>query len=100
MIRRPPRSTQSRSSAASDVYKRQEILPQVRREYNFTDDPNGRGIGGTSSGGICAWTVAWERPEAFRSVLSFVGSFENLAGGHNYPSLIRRTPPKPIRIFL
>src|SRR5450756_1961344 len=26
MIRRPPRSTQSRSSAASDVYKRQDVL--------------------------------------------------------------------------
>ncbi len=77
-----------------------EILPSVGKEYNLTDDPNMRAIGGISSGGICAWTVAWERPDAFRRVLSHVGSFTNIRGGHVYPALIRKAEKKPIRVFL
>ena len=77
-----------------------EILPAVGKEYNLTDDPNMRAIGGISSGGICAWTVAWERPDAFRRVLSHVGSFTNIRGGHVYPALIRKAEKKPIRVFL
>ena len=78
-----------------------EILPAVRRRYNITDDPEGRAICGISSGGICAFTVAWERPNEFRKVLSHVGSFTNIRGGHAYPSLIRRREDKPpIRVFL
>ncbi|MEZ5366831.1 MAG: alpha/beta hydrolase-fold protein, partial [Bryobacterales bacterium] len=56
----------------------EEILPEVGRKYNLTDDPNLRGIGGSSSGGIAAFTAAWERPDTFRRVLMFVGSFTNL----------------------
>ena len=59
-----------------------------------------RAIAGISSGGICAWTVAWERPDAFRKVLSHVGSFTNIRGGHVYPALIRKAERKPIRVFL
>lgn len=70
------------------------------KSYTLTDDPNGRAIGGISSGGICSWTVAWQRPDAFRKVLSHVGSFTNIRGGHVYPALIRKTEPKPIRIFM
>jgi enterochelin esterase-like enzyme len=77
-----------------------EILPEVGKKYKLTDDPEGRAICGISSGGICAWTVAWERPEAFRKVLSHVGSFTNIRGGYIYPSLIRKTEHKPIRVFL
>ncbi|MDA1053200.1 MAG: alpha/beta hydrolase-fold protein [Planctomycetota bacterium] len=77
-----------------------EILPAVSKDYNLTADPDGRAIGGISSGGICAWTVAWERPDAFRKVLSHVGSFTNIRGGHVYPAVIRKTEPKPIRVFL
>lgn len=87
----------------SDQYSRfvlEEILPFVGKQYNLTDDPEGRAIGGISSGGICAWTVAWERPGQFRKVLSHVGSFTNIRGGHVYPSLIRKTERKPIRVFL
>ena len=69
--------------------------------------PESRAIAGISSGGICAFTVAWERPDQFRKVLSWVGSFTNIAagasqreGGHNYPALIRRVPKKPIRVFM
>ncbi|MEX0938416.1 MAG: alpha/beta hydrolase-fold protein [Pirellulales bacterium] len=77
-----------------------EILPEVSKEYNITDDPDGRAICGISSGGICAFTVAWERPDQFRKVLSHVGSFVNIRGGHVYPALIRKDRKKPIRVFL
>ncbi|HVR75738.1 MAG TPA: alpha/beta hydrolase-fold protein [Planctomycetota bacterium] len=87
----------------SDQYARfllEEILPEVEKTHVLTRDPEKRAISGISSGGICAWTVAWERPDAFRRVLSHVGSFTNIRGGHVYPALIRKTPPKPIRAFL
>lgn len=77
-----------------------EILPEVKKSYNITDDPDMRAIGGTSSGAICAWTVAWERPDQFRKVLSSIGSFTNIRGGHKYPEMIRAADAKPIRIFL
>jgi enterochelin esterase family protein len=77
-----------------------EILPAVGKEYKLTDNPELRGICGISSGGICAFTVAWERPDAFRKVLSHVGSFTNIRGGHVYPALIRKTEKKPLRVFL
>ena len=77
-----------------------EILPSVGTQYNLTEDPEMRAIGGISSGGICAWTVAWERPDAFRKVLSHVGSFTNIRGGHVYPARIRKAEHKPIRVFL
>lgn len=87
----------------SDQYARfllEEILPEVGKTIPLTDDPERRALCGISSGGICAWTVAWERPDAFRKVLSHVGSFTNIRGGHVYPSIIRKTERKPIRVFL
>ncbi len=87
----------------SDDYARfllEEILPAVTRTYKISDDPERRAIGGISSGGICAFTVAWERPDQFRKVLSHVGSFVNIRGGHNYAAFIRKTDNKPLRIFL
>ncbi len=77
-----------------------EIVPEVGKSYNLTKDPDGRAVCGNSSGGICAWTVAWERPDAFRKVLSHIGSFTNIRGGHVYPALIRKTEKKAIRVFL
>jgi enterochelin esterase family protein len=94
----------------SDRYARfllEEILPEVEKTVKLRHDPESRAIAGISSGGICAWTVAWERPDEFRKVLSWVGSFTNIAsgptrreGGHNYEALIRKSPRKPIRVFL
>src|SRR3984893_17512890 len=87
----------------SDQYSRfleKEILPEVAKKYNLRSDAAGRAIGGISSGGICAFTVAWERPDLFGKVLSHVGSFTNIRGGDVYPGLIRKTPGKPIRVFL
>ncbi|HEU4937012.1 MAG TPA: alpha/beta hydrolase-fold protein [Vicinamibacterales bacterium] len=77
-----------------------ELLPALNKEYNISKDPERRGIGGASSGAIAAFTVAWERPNEFRKVLSIVGSFTNLRGGHAYADLVRKTEKKPIRIFL
>ncbi len=77
-----------------------EIVPEVGKKYKLTSKPEEQAICGISSGGICAWTVAWERPDAFGKVLSHVGSFTNIRGGHVYPALIRKTERKPIRVFL
>lgn len=78
----------------------EELLPPLEQHYNITADPDGRAIGGISSGGICAFTVAWERPDAFHKVVSHCGSFTNIRGGNRYPSLIRRSAAKPLRVFL
>jgi enterochelin esterase family protein len=101
--------------ALSDAYTRMlidEIMPEVAKTYKFTDDPKKRAIGGTSSGAICAWTVAWHRPDAFGNVISMIGSYTSIGyhpatatepmipGGDTYPGLIRKNPIKPIRIFL
>jgi enterochelin esterase-like enzyme len=78
-----------------------EILPEVAKEHPFTDDPEGHAICGSSSGGICSFTVAWQQPDKFRKVLSTVGSFTNIRGGDAYPGMIRKgSDKKPIRIFL
>jgi enterochelin esterase family protein len=87
----------------SDQYARfleKEILPEVAKDYNLRKDAAGRAICGISSGGICAFTAAWERPDLFSKVLSHVGSFTNIRGGDVYPGLIRKTEKKPIRVFL
>jgi len=94
----------------SDQYARfllEEILPEVEKQAHLKHDAASRAIAGLSSGGICSFTVAWQRPDAFSKVLSWIGSFTDLAGGptqiaggHNYEALIRRTPRKPIRVFL
>ena len=90
----------------------EEILPAVGRTVRLTDDPERRAIQGSGAGGLCAFTVAWERPDAFRKVVSFVGSFTATAyrparagqplqpGGDLYPTFIRKSPIKPLRIFL
>ena len=95
----PPREMRRNRSfeydTLSDDYARmleEEILPKVATEHNLTDDPDQRAICGASSGGICAFTVAWERPDLFRKVVSHIGSYTNIRGGHVYPALIRISP--------
>jgi enterochelin esterase-like enzyme len=79
----------------------EELLPEATKGLNITKDPAGRAICGNSSGGIAAFTVAWERPDEFRKVVSHIGSFTNIRGGHVYPAIIRKTKPvKPLRVFL
>jgi enterochelin esterase family protein len=77
-----------------------ELMPVLYKEYNISKDPERHGIGGASSGAIAAFTVAWERPNEFRKVLSLIGSFTNLRGGHAYADIVRKTEQKPIRIYL
>ena len=78
----------------------EELLPEIDLRCNLTADPEGRAICGMSSGGICAFTAAWERPDAFRKVVSHCGSFADIRGGNLYPSLIRKSTAKPLRVFL
>lgn len=112
----PGRSNRSfEYDTLSDQYARfllEEILPEVSKTYKLTTNPDGRAIQGQSSGGICAFTVAWQRPDEFRKVVSYIGSFTAIAyrpaqggqplrpGGDLYPTLIRKNPIKPLKIFL
>ena len=82
------------------TFLEKEILPEVAKKYNLRKDAAGCAICGISSGGICAFTAAWERPDLFSKVLSHVGSFTNIRGGDVYPGMIRKTEKKPIRVFL
>jgi enterochelin esterase-like enzyme len=77
-----------------------EVLPEVGKSVRITDNPQGRGIAGLSSGGICAFTVAWQWPDAFSKVFSAIGSFVDIRGGGAYPELIRQADVKPLRVFL
>lgn len=89
-------------NALDDKYARvicDELLPELKKTYNISDDPEMRGIGGASSGAIAAFTVAWQRPEQFRKVLSLIGSFTNIRGGHRYTEIIQESERKPIRVF-
>lgn len=82
------------------LFLEKEILPEVGKKVKLRTDAAARGIGGISSGGICAFTAAWQRPDLFSKVLSHVGSFTNIRGGDAYPGMIRKTPKKNIRVFL
>ena len=91
--------------AVSGDYARflvEEMLPHVERTHGvrLSADPNDRAIAGNSSGAIAAFVAAWQRPDAFRRVFSAIGTYVGLRGGHQFPVLIRKTEPKPIRIFL
>jgi enterochelin esterase family protein len=77
-----------------------ELLPRLYAEYRITRDPERHAIAGWSSGAIAAFTVAWERPDQFRKVLSGIGTYVNLAGGHVYPEKVMASERKPIRIFM
>lgn len=93
-----------------DYYARfllEELLPEVEtkktsdgRPIRFSHNGNDRAIGGASSGAICAFTAAWERPDAFSRVFSAIGTYVGLRGGDRYHTLIRKFEPKPIRIYL
>lgn len=87
----------------------EELLPKIGAEYNLSADPEQRAIGGSSSGAIAAFTVAWHFPDYFRKVYSGIGSYVSIGfrpyespiklGGQDYPALIRRDEIRPMRIF-
>jgi enterochelin esterase family protein len=112
---RNPNHRREEYDRLDDTYARfliEEMLPEVGKKYKLTDDPEKRVIGGTSSGAICAFTVAWQRPDYFRRVISMIGSYTSIGyapatadepmtpGGDLYPTLIRKNPIKPLRIYL
>ena len=100
---KPRRNRSFEYDSLGELYARfliEELLPEVGKQYNLTDKAEGRAICGLSSGGICAFTAAWERPQYFSKVVSYIGSFTNIRGGHVYPAVIRKTEKKPIRVFL
>jgi gluconolactonase len=79
----------------------EELLPDVEsrktsdgRAIRLSTNATDRAIGGSSSGAICAFTAAWERPEAFSRVFSAIGTYVGLRGGDRYPTLIRKTEPR------
>src|ERR1043165_7801143 len=98
------RSTRSYEyDTPSDTYARfliDEMLPELAKHATISADPEQRAIAGVSSGGICAFSVAWFRPDQFRKVITGIGSFTNTQGGTCSPSAIRKTERKPLRIFL
>jgi len=79
-----------------------EMLPHVEKAHGvrLSTDPNDRAIAGNSSGAIAAFVAAWQRPDAFRRVFSAIGTYVGLRGGHELPVLLRKTEPRPIRVFL
>lgn len=98
-----------------DVYCRfieTEVLPRITKEYHirFTRDPEGRATMGGSSGAAAAFTMAWSHPELYRRVLSYSGTYVNQQfpvskktphGAWEYhENLIKRSPKKPLRIWL
>ena len=87
----------------NDKYARvivEELMPALKKEYNISPDPDLHGIMGASSGGIAAFTTAWFRPNDFRKVITFVGSFTDIRGGYVFPELVMESEKKPIRIFM
>lgn len=102
-LKEKPRNRSVEYDSLGDTYARfllEEIIPKVEKSYSISDDPKMRGIAGGSSGGICAWTVCWEKPQSFRKALIWVGTFVDIRGGHNYPPMIRKMEKKPIRAYL
>jgi enterochelin esterase-like enzyme len=87
----------------TDKYARvivEELMPALKKEYNISPDPELHGIMGSSSGGCAAFAVAWFRPNDFRKVITFVGSFTDIRGEYIYPELVAESEKKPIRIFM
>jgi gluconolactonase len=77
-----------------------EVIPEVAKKYKLSRDPNGRGLAGTSTGAVAAFMAAWNRPDQFRRVISIIGTFVSMKGADAMPAFIRKTEPKPLRIFM
>jgi gluconolactonase len=87
----------------SDRYSRflvEELIPEVAKKYKLSKDPDDRALCGLSTGAVGAFMAAWNRPDQFHRVLSFIGTYVAMKGADALPALIRKTEPKPIRVFL
>jgi len=90
-------------------YLRDEILAEVATKYNIRKDAYSRAITGLSSGGICSFNAAWQMPDQFSRVISWIGSFAsiqwkedpaNADGGQDYAEKVLREPRRNIRVWL
>jgi enterochelin esterase family protein len=89
-----------------------EVLPRVEKEANvkLTRDPDGRATMGGSSGGSCAFIMAWYHPELYHRVLTYSGTYVNQQWPPNpatphgawefHEHLIPNSPAKPLRIWM
>lgn len=84
-----------------------EVLPAVcshktkdGRPIKISSRATDRAIYGSSSGGICAFNAAWQRPDLFSRVYTACGTFVSFRGGDQYSALVRKCEPRPIRVFL
>ncbi len=79
-----------------------EVLPEVARRFDLklSASGNDRSIAGGSSGGIAAFNAAFQRPDLFSRVYANSGSFVAFRGGHEFPTLVRKFEPRPIRAYL
>ena len=87
----------------TDRYARfllEEILPEVGKKVNLSQNPDDCGLCGASSGGIASFVAAWTRPDRFHRVISYIGSFTDLRGGNTFASDIRKYEPRPLRVFM
>jgi enterochelin esterase family protein len=89
-------------------YLLSEVLVDVEKTYKIRHDAYSRAIAGASSGAICAFNVAWYRPDQFSRVLSHIGSYsaiqwhheDNQDGGYIVPYRVRREEKKNLRIWM
>ena len=87
----------------SDRYARfliDELIPAVSAKYNLSKNPDDRGLAGISTGAVGAFMAAWNRPDQFHRVLSFIGTYVAMKGADSLPAIVRKTEPKPLRIFM
>jgi enterochelin esterase-like enzyme len=90
-------------------FLRDEVLAEVESKYNIRKDAYSHAITGLSSGGICSFNAAWQMPDLFSRVISWIGSFDSIQwkedpniadGGQDYPSKILRGPHRNVRVWL
>jgi enterochelin esterase-like enzyme len=90
-------------------FLRDEVLAEVEAKYNTRRDAYSRAITGLSSGGICSFNAAWQMPDQFSRVISWIGSFTSIQwkegptvpdGGQDYPEKVLRESHRNLRIWL
>jgi len=89
--------------SVSDVYSRfliEEMMAGIKRDYNISDNPKHKALVGISSGAVAAFSAAWHRPDVFGKVICHCGSFVSIRGADKFPEMIRKTPAKPLKVFL
>ena len=78
----------------------EELIPEVEKSYRISHNPDDHAIVGVSTGAVGAFMAAWNRPDQFHRVISFIGTYVAMKGADSLPALVRKTEPKPIRVFM